>query len=131
LDMAATYACEREQFGRLIGGYQGIAHPLADSLAEVEGLQLLVWRAIWAIADNREDAAAGIPMARWWADEAAGRAAARALHPFGGYGVSLEYDIQLYYRRAKAWSLLGGDPQQALAEVGSGCGAATGRPCRR
>ncbi|HLS97270.1 MAG: acyl-CoA dehydrogenase [Porticoccaceae bacterium] len=118
LDMAATYACEREQFGRLIGGYQGIAHPLADSLAEVEGLQLLVWRAIWAIADNREDAAAGIPMARWWADEAAGRAAARALHTFGGYGVSLEYDIQLYYRRAKAWSLLGGDPQQALAEVG-------------
>ena len=118
LEMAASYACEREQFGRPIGGYQGIAHPLADSLAEVEGLQLLVWRAIWAIAGGRDDAAASVAMARWWADEAAGRAVARALHTFGGYGVSLEYDIQLYYRRAKAWSLLGGDPRQALVEVG-------------
>ena len=118
LDMAATYACEREQFGRPIGGFQGIAHPLADSLADIEGLQLLVWQAICSIAKKQPDAAATISMAWWWAGQASGRAVARALHTFGGYGVSLEYDIQLYYRRAKAWSLLAGDPQRELVAVG-------------
>ena len=119
LEMAARYACEREQFGRPIGGYQGIAHPLADSLADVDGLQLLVWQAIWAIASGQKEAAAAVPMAWWWAGQASGRAVARALHTFGGYGVSLEYDIQLYYRRAKAWSLLAGDSQRELIAVGN------------
>ena len=118
LDMAASYACERVQFGRLIGGYQGIAHPLADSLAEVDGLQLLVWRSIWTIASGHEEGPAAAAMSWWWANQAASRAVSRALHTFGGYGVSLEYDIQLYYVRAKSWALLAGDPQQALAAAG-------------
>src|SRR5690606_24744876 len=114
LALAAAYACEREAFGKLIGSYQGIAHPLADCLAECDGAQLLVWRAIWAVAKGRTDGAASISMAYWWATQSASRVAARALHTFGGYGVSLEYDVQLYYRRAKAWSLVAGDPQREL-----------------
>jgi len=50
LGMAAAYASERRQFDKAIGSFQGIAHPLADSLTEVEGAQLLVWRAVWALA---------------------------------------------------------------------------------
>ncbi len=61
LEMAAAYSRERQQFGRPIGGYQGIAHPLADALTEIEGAQLLVWRAIWSIAEGSDDAAAGFP----------------------------------------------------------------------
>lgn len=117
LEMAAAYSRERQQFGRPIGGYQGIAHPLADALTEIEGAQLLVWRAIWSIAEGSDDAAAGISKAYWWATQSVARAVARALHTFGGYGVSLEYDIQLYYRRGKAWSLLAGDPQEELQRV--------------
>ncbi len=56
-------------------------------------------------------------MAWWWSTQSAGRAVARALHTFGGYGVSLEYDVQLYYRRAKAWGMLNGDPQLELDRV--------------
>lgn len=114
LEMAAAYSCERHQFGRPIGSYQGIAHPLADALTELEGAQLLIWRAIWAIAEGRHDAAATVSMAYWWGTQATTRAVTRALRTFGGYGVSLEYDIQLYYRRGKAWGLLAGDPQAEL-----------------
>ncbi len=117
LDMAAAYSRDRHAFGRPIGGYQGIAHPLADAVTEVEGAELLVWRAAWAIARGRSDAAASVSMAFWWAAESAAKATARALHTFGGYGVSLEYDVQLYYRRAKAWALLAGDPRRELLRV--------------
>jgi len=114
IQLAADYSCERKQFGKAIGSFQGIAHPLADCLTEVDGGQLLLWHAVAAISRNERDAAALIAMAWWWAGQSANRAVARALHSFGGYGVSLEYDIQLYYRRARGWSLLAGDPAQEL-----------------
>lgn len=117
LELAAGYAGERQQFGRAIGSFQGIAHRLADSLVEIDGAGLLVWHSIWAIAKGRPEAAATISMAWWWATQASAKAVAAALHTFGGYGVSLEYDIQLYYRRGKAWALRAGDPQRELLAV--------------
>ncbi|MDO9598983.1 MAG: acyl-CoA dehydrogenase [Azoarcus sp.] len=117
MQMAAVYATERHQFGKPIGAFQGIAHPLADVVTEVEGGRLLVWHAISALAHHEQDAAALISMAWWWATQTATRAVAQSLRTFGGYGVTLEYDIQLYYRRAKAWSLLAGDPQLELDAV--------------
>ena len=117
LEMAGRYASERIQFDRPIGSFQAIAHPLADSVADVEGARLLTWKASWAIANHREEAAALVSMAFAWASEASGRAVARALHTYGGYGLSLEYDIQLYHRRGKSWPLVYGDPQRELQEV--------------
>ncbi|MES2898957.1 MAG: acyl-CoA dehydrogenase family protein [Pseudomonadota bacterium] len=117
LEMAAEYARDRHQFGKAIGAFQGIAHPLADALTDVDGARLLAWRAVWAIAHGEKEAGANISMAWWWATQASANAVARALHTFGGYGVSVEYDIQLYYRRAKAWALLAGDPQQELYKI--------------
>lgn len=117
IQLAADYSRERKQFGKLIGSFQGIAHPLADALTEVDGAQLLLWHAVAAIARNEADAAALVSMSWWWAGQSANRAVARALHSFGGYGVSLEYDIQLHYRRARAWSLLAGDPGQELDTI--------------
>lgn len=114
LELAADYCSQRKAFGRAIGGFQGIAHPLADSITDVEGSQLLNWFAVASVAKQRPDAAANVSMAYWWATQAANRAMGRALHAFGGYGVSLEYDIQLFYRRAKSWSLAGGDPHLEL-----------------
>ena len=117
LAMAAAYASERRQFDKAIGSFQGIAHPLADALTEVDGAQLLVWRAVWALAHRPAEAAAAIATAWVWAAQAAPRATARALHTFGGYGVSLEYDIQLYYRRARAWPLVRGDVRDELLSL--------------
>lgn len=117
LEMAAEYSRERMAFGRPIGSFQGIAHRLADAITEVEGSQLLNWRTAWAIAEEHEDAAALVSMAFWWAAQSASSAMASALHTYGGYGMSMEYDIQLYYRRAKALSLQAGDPQLELERV--------------
>jgi alkylation response protein AidB-like acyl-CoA dehydrogenase len=114
LELAAAYASEREAFGRLIGTYQGISHPLADSITEIEGAQLLVWRAIWAMARGREDAAASVSMAFWFAAKTTATAVIRSLRTFGGYGLSVEYDIQLYFRRGKAMALPLGDPKTEL-----------------
>ena len=49
-------------------------------------------------------------MAFLFAAEQAQRAAERALHFHGGYGFMEEYDIQLYYRRAKGWPLVLDEP---------------------
>jgi alkylation response protein AidB-like acyl-CoA dehydrogenase len=43
---------------------------------------------------------------------------AQALHTFGGYGLTTDYDIHLYNLRAKAWPLTFGDPAQLLEEAG-------------
>lgn len=117
LEIAAEYSKEREAFGQLIGSYQGLAHPMADAATEIEGVILLAKGAIWAMAESRPDSAALISMAYWWATQATNRATAKALHVFGGYGLSLEYDIQLYFKRGKAIPLVYGDPNEELDRV--------------
>jgi alkylation response protein AidB-like acyl-CoA dehydrogenase len=116
--LAADYACEREQFGRPIGAYQAISHPLAQHQVEVDAARLMVWRAISEIGSGSSAGAAGVTAAYWWAFTTADKAIARALHTFGGYGVTLEYDIHLYLLRAKSWPLVLGDPHLALEELG-------------
>jgi alkylation response protein AidB-like acyl-CoA dehydrogenase len=118
LEMAARYATERTQFDQQIGSYQAIAHPLADAVIDVDGAELMLWRTLRAIADGEADAGAQIAMTFWWAARTASNAVARALHTFGGYGLTLEYDIQLYHRRAKAFALVLGDPAEELARAG-------------
>ena len=118
LEIAGDYAKEREQFGRPIATFQAIAHPLADMAAEMTGADL-AWR--WAVAEIAEggpNAAAAAPFAGWFAAQAAAAAVYRAQHTFGGYGLALEYDIQLYVRRARAVAALAGDPRLALVEAG-------------
>jgi 3-oxochol-4-en-24-oyl-CoA dehydrogenase len=118
LKLAAAYASQRKQFGQFIGQFQAISHPMADLLCEVDGGKFLVWRAIRNIADGAPEAGAAVSIAAWWNAEAAGRAVAQALHTFGGYGLTTEYDIFLYNLRAKSWPLVFGDPQLLLAEAG-------------
>ena len=118
LAMAAAYACERIAFGQPIGANQGIAHPLANDVIDADGAGMMLWWTLRAIADQDPEAAASVPMLLWWSVRTATTAVAHALHTFGGYGLSVEYDIQLYHRRAKNWGLMLGDPQQELVRAG-------------
>ena len=118
LRLAAAYAGERKAFGVLIGTFQAISHPLADLLMDIDGGKFLVWKAIRNIADGAGEAAATVSLAAWWNAETAARVVTQALHTFGGYGLTTEYDIHLYNLRAKAWPLVAGDPQGWLAEAG-------------
>lgn len=116
--LAAAYACERVAFGQPIGTYQAISHPLADLSAEIDGGKYLTWKTIRDIADGKAEAGAQISLAAWWNIGTAERAVAQALHTFGGYGLTTEYDIHLYNLRAKAWPLVFGDPARLLEEAG-------------
>lgn len=118
LSMAAAYACERMAFGQPIGANQGIAHPLAVDVIDADGAAMLLWWTLRGIADGRADAGATTSTLFWWASRTATSSVAHAIHTFGGYGLSEEYDIQLYHRRAKAWALALGDPEAELVRGG-------------
>jgi alkylation response protein AidB-like acyl-CoA dehydrogenase len=116
--LAAAYARERVAFGQPIGSYQGIAHPLADLICDVDGGKYFNWMTIRDIADGKPEAGAEIALALWWNADTANRAVAHALQTFGGYGLTTDYDIHLYNLRAKAWPLIIGDPMRLLEEAG-------------
>lgn len=118
LTMAAEYACDRVAFGQPIGANQGLAHPLAVDAIDADGAALYLWWTLRGIADGAPDAAANVSLLYWWASRVASSSVAHAIHTFGGYGLSTEYDIQLYHRRAKSWALALGDPEAELVRGG-------------
>lgn len=118
VQMAADYACEREAFGQPIGCYQAISHPLADRITDIDGGKYLALKIIHDIAHGEKDAGAQISLVAWWNARTASMAVAHALHTFGGYGLTTEYDIYLYNLRAKDWALILGDPERLLEEAG-------------
>jgi len=114
IEIGAAYARQREAFGVRIGTYQAVAHPLADALVAKDGAQLLTWKACWALDEGLPAAPALASMAFVFAAETAYAATQHSLHIHGGYGFTVECDIQLYYRRAKAWVTTFADPEREL-----------------
>lgn len=117
VEIAADYASEREAFGRKIGEFQGVAHPLANAYTDLDGARLLCWRAAEAIACGESQAAALVSAAAWWAGAAARPAALCAMRTLGGYGMTMEYDLQLFFRRINGWSLCSGTPDAELDRI--------------
>lgn len=120
LEIGIAYTLERRQFDRPIAAFQAVQQGLADLVAPLDGVGLLTARAAWT--DDEGDAAEAArltSMAFLAATDVARNTTYRALHYHGGYGVTLEYDIQLHYRRARGWPLVLGDPDEeylALAD---------------
>jgi alkylation response protein AidB-like acyl-CoA dehydrogenase len=104
LDLTVDYAQKRQQFDRPLGAFQSIAHYLADATAAVDGAQTLVWQAAWARAEGRPvDKLA--PMAKLYACRTFRDVTAMAQQVFGGNGFTVDFDVQLYFRRAKSLQL--------------------------
>lgn len=101
LDITVQYAKDREQFDKPLGAFQAISHYLADAATAVNGGRILVYEAAWALA-NGHSIASLAPMAKLFACQTFRDTTAMAQQVFGGVGFTLEYDIQLYFRRAKA-----------------------------
>ena len=117
LEIGLAYVMERRAFGVLIGGFQTIQHRLADNSTALEGARLLAYKAAWAHDEGLPKAAELAAMSLLFASETAFRTASDSLHFHGGYGYTLEYDIQLYFRRAKAWPLVAGDPRAVYGQL--------------
>jgi alkylation response protein AidB-like acyl-CoA dehydrogenase len=111
--MTCAYARERETWGVPIGAYQAVAHPLADSATAIDGARLLSYAASCAHDRRSERARELSAMAFAFASETARDATYRAVHFHGGYGFTLEHDAQLYYRRARGWARVWGEPNDA------------------
>lgn len=133
LEMARRYVLERRQFGRVIGAFQALQHSLADLPPGIDGANLLVAKAAWAVDEDpprvvdlaHNDITAPDVLAKMAcvvATQVAKEATRRSLQCHGGFGFSAEYDIQLYYRRVQGWGLLGGPPRQVLLELADDLG---------
>jgi alkylation response protein AidB-like acyl-CoA dehydrogenase len=117
LELAVRYVSEREQFGVPIGSFQALQHTLADVSVALDGAQLLARKAAWSHDAMPERAAQLSAMAFLFAADQARRATDRALHFHGGYGFMEEYDVQLFYRRAKGWANVLDEPAREYARL--------------
>ena len=100
LEMTVAYAKERQQFGKPLGAFQSLAHYMADAATIVDGGRTLVYEAAWA-ADQGRSIRRLAPMAKSFACSTFRDVTKVAQQIHGGMGFSVEYDIQLYFRRAK------------------------------
>jgi alkylation response protein AidB-like acyl-CoA dehydrogenase len=114
LEIAVEYTTARQAFGQFIASYQSVAHRMADALTALDGARWLHRKAAWAVDEDGGRRHELALMAVSFGAESAEQAATDALHFHGGYGFMLEYDIQLYLRRIKAYALLNGDPAREL-----------------
>jgi alkylation response protein AidB-like acyl-CoA dehydrogenase len=126
VEIGVDYTRERHAFGRPIGAFQGISHRLADSATAADGAELLARQAAWSAGADPDRAGQLAPLAFAFAAETARDASYRSLHFHGGYGFMLEYDIQLYWRRSRAWANVVMSPERAYRLAGDRRLAAVG-----
>ena len=109
LDMSVGYVKVREQFGQLIGSFQAIRHRCAEMLMEVENCHSAVYYAAWALTAGAGDAPAAASICKSYVSEATRKVCGDAIQVHGGIGFTWEYDLHLYFKRAKALEPLYGD----------------------
>ncbi|MBW2356578.1 MAG: acyl-CoA/acyl-ACP dehydrogenase [Deltaproteobacteria bacterium] len=118
LERAVAYVRQRVQFSRKIGAFAVTRHKIADLAARVEAARLTVYQAAAAFDAGQADARTAA-IAKLTAAEAAIAAADEAIQLHGGYGYMREYDVERYYREAKALSLTAGAPGDLRDVVGA------------
>ena len=117
LAVGVEYGKTRRQFGVPIGSFQALAHSLAEVRGPLNGARLLTLKAAWA-ADHDDGRRAELArMAFAFAADLAQEVTYRSMHCHGGYGVMEEYDIQLYFRRARGWPQVLHDSGREVREL--------------
>ena len=110
LDLSVAYAKERVQFGRPIGSFQAIKHTCADMMVAVESARSASYYAACVAAEGREDLSAVASLAKATCSEAYFQCAAESIQIHGGVGFTWEYDVHLYFKRARSTEVFLGDP---------------------
>jgi alkylation response protein AidB-like acyl-CoA dehydrogenase len=106
--MTVQYAKKREQFGRPIGSFQAIQHQCANMATEVDQVRFLTYQAAWKLSKGMQ-ANKDISMAKAQSSDASRRVCLLGIKIHGGLGISEEYDLQLYFRKAKEAEVTFGD----------------------
>jgi alkylation response protein AidB-like acyl-CoA dehydrogenase len=115
LDMTVAYTSERVQFNRTIASYQAVKHKAADMMLQVEVARSAAYYAACVAQEalSGGDMAGELPeaasVAKSYCSDAYFAVAGDALQLFGGVGFTWEYDVHLYFKRAKSSEILLGN----------------------
>jgi alkylation response protein AidB-like acyl-CoA dehydrogenase len=117
LDLGVEHAKTRIQFGKPIGTYQAVSHPLAQTYTDVELARSLVYWAAWCVAEEDERAPLAAAAAKAFATEAAVAACERSIQVHGGIGFTWEHPLHRFYKRALWLEGFGRRPAELRLEV--------------
>ena len=117
LDLGVEHAKTRLQFGKPIGTYQAVSHPLAQTYTDVELARSLVYWAAWCVAEQDERAPIAAAAAKAFATEAAVAACERSIQVHAGIGFTWEHPLHRFYKRALWLEGFGSRPAELRLEV--------------
>jgi alkylation response protein AidB-like acyl-CoA dehydrogenase len=117
LELGVEYVSQREQFGKKIGTYQAVSHPLADTYVEAELARSLAYWAAWSVAEDDERAPLAAAAAKAQCAETAVAACERSIQVHGGIGFTWEHPLHRYYKRAQWIDAFGGHAAKQRAVV--------------
>jgi acyl-CoA dehydrogenase len=100
LEMTRRYAVERKQFGRSIGSFQGVKHPLVDMMIGVELARSHALGAAAALDHDPARAETPARMAKALASDVYAQVVRKGVQLHGGYGFTIDCDVHLYFKRA-------------------------------
>jgi alkylation response protein AidB-like acyl-CoA dehydrogenase len=115
-DMTVKYAKDRKQFGRPIGSFQAVQHHCANMVVDVDGSRFMTYQAAWKISEGLA-ASKEAAMAKAWTSDASRRVTSLAHQIHGAISFTEEYDVHLFYRRAKSGEVAFGDAEYHLEKV--------------
>ncbi|HEX3823157.1 MAG TPA: acyl-CoA dehydrogenase family protein [Mycobacteriales bacterium] len=101
LDLVAAYTSERQQFGRVIGTYQGVSHRVANTFVALQLARSMAYWAAWAVSAEDPDADLAVAGAASAAGEGAVFACEQSIQGHGGIGFTWEHVLHRYYKRAQ------------------------------
>ena len=108
LEMAVNYAKERIQFNRPIGTFQAVQHYCANMVTDVDGARYITYKAAWKLSKGIP-ATKSVAMAKAWVGDAYQRVTILGQQVFGAIGFTMDHDMHLYYRRARAGAIAFGN----------------------
>nr|WP_042194693.1 acyl-CoA dehydrogenase family protein [Kibdelosporangium sp. MJ126-NF4]CEL21482.1 Butyryl-CoA dehydrogenase [Kibdelosporangium sp. MJ126-NF4]CTQ95951.1 Butyryl-CoA dehydrogenase (EC 1.3.99.2) [Kibdelosporangium sp. MJ126-NF4] len=117
LEDGIAHASTREQFGRVIGTYQGVSHQLVDSYAALELARSLTYWAAWALSEDDDQAKVAVAAAKTAAAEAAVTACEHAIQVLGGVGMTWEHILHRLYKRAQWLEAFGASGRALRARI--------------
>jgi alkylation response protein AidB-like acyl-CoA dehydrogenase len=129
MEMAVTYAKDRQQFGRPIGAYQAVSHRCAQMLLETEGARSATYWGAWTADAEPQSLELAASMAKAYASDAGWRVCSSSLQVHGGIGFTWEHDLHFFLKRAKVDALLWGSSAEhrervaGMSAVGEEAGA--------
>jgi alkylation response protein AidB-like acyl-CoA dehydrogenase len=104
-----TYLKERKQFGKLIGEFQALQHRAAQLYIDIEITRAAVLKALQALDTDVAKAAAAVAVAKARAGTTATRAVQEGVQMHGGMGMTDQFDIGFFMKRARVCEELLGD----------------------